>query len=75
MFAQIVYPSELSPEELDNYLSNGWFRMRQAIFTTNFLQFHDIFYSAIWLRVAIAEYQDISMVSRCARVPTRCLPP
>ena len=58
MFAQIVYPSELSPEELDNYLSNGWFRMRQAIFTTNFLQFHDIFYSAIWLRVAMVDYQE-----------------
>jgi arginine-tRNA-protein transferase len=58
MFAQITYPLELGPEELDNYLANGWFRMRQAIFTTNFLQFHDIFYSAIWLRVAMAEYQE-----------------
>ena len=58
MFAQITYPLELGPQELDIYLANGWFRMRQAIFTTNFLQFHDIFYSAIWLRVAMAEYQE-----------------
>ena len=58
MFAQISYPIELGPEELDNYLANGWFRMRQAIFTTNFLQFHDLFYSAIWLRVPMAEFKE-----------------
>lgn len=58
MFAQISYPLELGLEELDNYLANGWFRMRQAIFTTNFLQFHDVFYSAIWLRVPMAEFKE-----------------
>ena len=53
MFAQIEYPEKLLPEELDKYLANGWFRMRQTIFTTNFLHFNYRFYSAIWLRVAL----------------------
>lgn len=53
MFAQIEYPEKLLPEELDTCLANGWFRMRQTIFTTNFLHFNHRFYSAIWLRVAL----------------------
>ncbi|MBC7890215.1 MAG: arginyl-tRNA--protein arginylyltransferase [Ferruginibacter sp.] len=53
MFAQIEYPQNLLPEELDKYLANGWFRMRQTIFTTNFLHFNNLFYSAIWLRVVL----------------------
>jgi leucyl-tRNA---protein transferase len=56
MFAQIEYPEKLLPEELDNYLSKGWFRMRQTIFTTNFLHFKQQFYSAIWLRVGLDDY-------------------
>ncbi len=56
MLAQIEYPEILQPQELDTYLANGWFRMRQTVFTTNFLQFDQQFYSAIWLRVALADY-------------------
>ncbi len=56
MLAQIEYPEILQLQELDTYLANGWFRMRQTIFTTNFLQFDSQFYSAIWLRVALANY-------------------
>lgn len=56
MLAQIEYPEILQPQELDTYLANGWFRMRQTIFTTNFLQFDQQYYSAIWLRVALAGY-------------------
>jgi arginine-tRNA-protein transferase len=55
MFAQVAYPDKLLPEELDTYLANGWFRMRQTIFTTNFLHFDLQYFSAIWLRVALDE--------------------
>lgn len=51
MFAQVHYPESLSPEELDDYLAEGWFRNGQRIFTTNFLNFENKLYSAIWLRV------------------------
>lgn len=51
MFAKLTFPEFLPPEELDDYLANGWFRMGQTIFTTNFLKFSNNFYSAIWLRI------------------------
>lgn len=53
MFADIEYPKIILPKELDSYLSRGWFRMRQTIFTTNFLIFDQQFYAAIWLRVTL----------------------
>ena len=42
--------NRISPEELDHYLANGWFRMKQHVFTTEFLQMGLDFYDAIWLR-------------------------
>lgn len=51
MFAQVHYPESLLPEELDDYLAEGWFRNGQRIFTTNFLNFGNQLYSAIWLRI------------------------
>ena len=56
MFANIDYPEHIKPETLDRYLEHGWFRMNQSIFTTNFLHFHNEFYSAIWLRVCTHNY-------------------
>jgi leucyl-tRNA---protein transferase len=55
MLAQVHSPQFLSGEELDRYLAEGWFRMGQTIFTTNFLNFKQKFYSAIWLRIHLAE--------------------
>jgi arginyl-tRNA--protein-N-Asp/Glu arginylyltransferase len=56
MFANIHYPEKISAKQLDAYLANGWFRMGQSIFTTNFLRFNEQFYSAIWLRIALADF-------------------
>ena len=55
MLAQVHFPQSLSGEELDRYLAEGWFRMGQTIFTTNFLNFKQTFYSAIWLRIRLTE--------------------
>jgi leucyl-tRNA---protein transferase len=57
MFAQVHSPDSLSQEELDCYLENGWFRMGQTIFTTNFLNFNNELYSAMWLRVVLPEFR------------------
>ncbi|MBA4056534.1 MAG: arginyl-tRNA--protein arginylyltransferase, partial [Marivirga sp.] len=54
MFAQVHSPEKLLPRELDAYLEQGWFRMGQTIFTTNFLNFKNEFYSALWLRIMLA---------------------
>jgi len=56
MFADVRCPERLKPQELDDYLSGGWFRMGQTIFTTNFLNFKDRIYSAIWLRVVLDKF-------------------
>jgi arginine-tRNA-protein transferase len=53
MFVELHYPEYLTAEELDVYLANGWFRMGQSIFTTNFLRFNDKVYSSIWLRITL----------------------
>lgn len=57
MFAKVQSPQKITPEELDDYLHHGWFRMGQTIFTTNFLNFKNNFYSAIWLRLDLARYE------------------
>jgi arginine-tRNA-protein transferase len=46
--------SKIDPEELDDYLRRGWFRMHQSIFTTHQLLFGDTWYEAIWLRVSLS---------------------
>ncbi|MES2520479.1 MAG: arginyl-tRNA--protein arginylyltransferase [Bacteroidota bacterium] len=57
MLAELYYPTEpIFPEQLDDYLERGWFRMGQSIFTTNFLKFNGVFYSAIWLRVDLLTF-------------------
>ena len=57
MFADKHFPEILYPEELDVYLSNGWYRMGQSIFTTHFLYFDQDVYSAIWVRLPITDFQ------------------
>lgn len=57
MFVELHYPESLAAQELDTYLANGWFRMGQSIFTTNFLRFQDKFYSSIWLRIDLKNFQ------------------
>ena len=56
MFVDVQCPDRLEPATLDDYLERGWFRMGQTIFTTNWLNFRDTFYSAIWLRVLLDDY-------------------
>ncbi|HEX5168122.1 MAG TPA: arginyl-tRNA--protein arginylyltransferase [Cyclobacteriaceae bacterium] len=56
MFAQVHRPQALSPEELDRYLAQGWFRMGQTIFTTSFLNFKGRFYDAVWLRIHLDKF-------------------
>lgn len=57
MFAEKHHPDKLTPQELDDYLARGWYRMGQTIFTTHFLCFGNRFYSAIWVRLPLKGYQ------------------
>ncbi|MFN3589166.1 MAG: hypothetical protein ACK4UP_07265 [Spirosomataceae bacterium] len=54
--SDVHVPSKLTPAALDKYLASGWFRMGQAVFTTNFLLFDKQFYSAIWIRTELQNW-------------------
>lgn len=57
MFADVHTPDDLVPDALDDYLKNGWFRAGKTIFTTNFLHFNGVLHSAIWLRIALKDFE------------------
>jgi len=57
IFTEVHQPKKLKPTELDNYLSRGWFRMGQSIFTCHFLYFDSVLYSAIWIRLNLENYK------------------
>lgn len=42
-------------DELDFYLSVGYYRMQQEIFTCQFVQFDTLFYTVHWLRLVLAD--------------------
>ena len=71
MFAQVHCPEVLIAGELDTYLGNGWFRMGQSIFTTNFLNFRDNFYSAIWLRIDLLRFKGDRTQQKLAKKNSR----
>lgn len=52
------------PEELDNYLSAGWYRMSQCIFTTDCVEVNEKDYKAIWLRIDLKTYQPSSTIQK-----------
>lgn len=56
MFETVEYPQALSGDELDTYLAQGWYRMGQSIFTTDYVVFEQRLYRAIWLRYVLKNY-------------------
>lgn len=67
MFTQVHTPENLSGQQLDAYLAQGWFRMGQTIFTTNFAHVKDAMHSTIWLRILLFEYQRDSAHTKLIR--------
>jgi arginine-tRNA-protein transferase len=67
MFAQVHSHESLDPEALDRYLERGWFRMGQTIFTTNFLNFKNQYYSAIWLRIPLGKFSSEKTFQKLAK--------
>lgn len=56
-FADRLYLDAVHGEQLDVFLANGWYRMGQTIFTTHFLFFEQQILSAIWLRLALENFE------------------
>jgi hypothetical protein len=56
-FARRIIPEHFLASDWDDAWSRGWFRMRQTLFTTHFLEFDRQFHSAVWLRVGLTRWQ------------------
>lgn len=54
--------------ELDMWLSEGYFRMRQEVFTCQFVPSDDGFLSAFWLRIVLADVQYGPKQNRLLRI-------
>jgi arginine-tRNA-protein transferase len=57
MIKAIHFPLHLTTQELDDYLSRGWFRMGQTIFTTDFVPVTDKVHPVYWLRLLVKRVQ------------------
>lgn len=55
VFARRITPEHFLPSDWDDAWAQGWFRMRQTLFTTHFLEFDREFYAAVWLRVGLSD--------------------
>jgi arginyl-tRNA--protein-N-Asp/Glu arginylyltransferase len=53
MHVRVVRPDRLSPDELDDYLERGWFRIGQALMTCRVVQFEGGLRPAIWTRLPL----------------------
>ena len=54
-FAQRTFPDHFLADDWDEAWARGWFRMRQNLFTTHFLEFDRKFHAALWLRVRLSD--------------------
>ena len=50
-------PIALSPEELDDYLARGWYRIGQTLMTCRFLVARGALRSTIWTRLPLESYR------------------
>ncbi len=56
MDLQSIELFDIQPAQLDHFLSIGWFRIQQTIFTTDVLYFNDEAYNPVWLRVRLQDF-------------------
>jgi arginyl-tRNA--protein-N-Asp/Glu arginylyltransferase len=57
MHVRVVRPDHLSPEDLDDYLAQGWFRIGQALMTCRVVQFDGVLRPAIWTRLPLVDHR------------------
>ena len=55
MAASFSYSPVIRGEALDSYLSQGYYRMQQDLFTCNFLPMEEGLFTAHWLRLTLAD--------------------
>ena len=58
MIQDFKFPLRIEPDELDEYLARGWYRMGQFVFTTDFVERDGVYYKTIWLRNRLKKYKS-----------------
>lgn len=58
---------DMPPQDLDDYLERGWFRMQQTIFTTHSIHKYGQPYTTIWLRNRLADFEANSTFKSLAK--------
>jgi arginyl-tRNA--protein-N-Asp/Glu arginylyltransferase len=71
MSADLTPPLTLPGPALDYYLSQGYYRMHQDLFTCRFLPIDDEIYTVHWLRLVLAEVHDGPEQRRLRRLNER----
>ena len=57
MFTQTHFPTSIEPLTLDEYLSMGWFRMGQTIFTCHYLFVEGDLFPTVWIRQDLSRFE------------------
>jgi arginyl-tRNA--protein-N-Asp/Glu arginylyltransferase len=71
MFCSVKYSGSVTPHQLDDYLAEGWYRMHQSIFTANFLYYNNDFFSVIWLRNNLSQFNPGTTGKKLAKLNSR----
>ena len=70
-------PQSLAPQELDNYLVNGWYRMEQGLFTVDYI-YIEKWIRVFWLRYRLKDFafskKHTQLISRCERFQVEVKP-
>lgn len=64
MHIRVTRPDQLSPEELDLYLAEGWFRIGQSLMTCRLIHSSRGLRSTIWTRLPLAGHRFSSSARR-----------
>lgn len=57
MTTRVVRLERLTPEELDDYLARGWFRIGQTLMTCRVVLFDSVLRTALWTRLPLAGHR------------------
>lgn len=69
MFKDVHIIPHINGAVLDNYLSHGWYRMRQIIFTTDYLQRDEKMLRVIWLRYRLSDFRFSNKQQKLLELP------
>jgi arginine-tRNA-protein transferase len=64
----IHFPDSLSAKDLDAFLSYGWYRMGQGIFTTSYIMQEQVCYRVFWLRYSLSHLQENEAAKKIQKI-------